>query len=82
MWFSRFESDRLGWFMSDSSVRANLDLSDFFEIKIPIPDIKIQRSIADIYKVYMERRQINEQLKLQIKQICPVLIIGSLKDSE
>lgn len=82
MWFSRAEADRLGWFMSDSSVRANLDLSTFFEIKIPIPDIEIQRSIADIYKVYMERKQINEHLKAQIKNICPILIRGAVEDGK
>lgn len=80
MWFSRAEADRLGWFMSASSIRANLDLSAFFEIKIPIPDIEIQRSIANIYKVYMERKQINEQLKEQIKNICPILIRGAIKE--
>ena len=82
MWFSRAEADRLGWFMSDSSVRANLDLSAFFEIKIPIPDIEIQRSVANIYKVYMERKQINEHLKAQIKNICPILIRGAIEEGK
>ena len=40
MWFSRKESDRLGWFMSDSSIRSNLDLDRFYETKIPVPDKK------------------------------------------
>ena len=37
MWFSRSESDRMGWFMSDASIRANLDLPRFYEIEIPLP---------------------------------------------
>ena len=37
MWFSRKESDRLGWFMSDASIRTNLDLPRFYEIEIPVP---------------------------------------------
>ena len=37
MWFSRKEVDRLGWFMSDASIRTNLDMDRFWEIEIPIP---------------------------------------------
>lgn len=79
MWFSRKESDRRGWFMSDSSIRTNLDLERFYEIGIPLPDEKMQKSIVDLYKVYTLRRSINEQLKAQIKDICPILIRGSLE---
>ena len=80
MWFSRKQSDRRGWFMSDSSIRTNLDLERFYEIEIPVPDDKIQKSIVDLYKVYTLRRSINEQLKAQIKDICPILIRGSLEE--
>ncbi|PJJ42203.1 restriction endonuclease subunit S [Hallerella succinigenes] len=80
MWFSRTEIDRLGWFYSDASIRANLDNDRLFEMQIPIPNISVQRSIADIYKVYTERKRINEQLKQQIKDICPILIKGSLEE--
>ena len=79
MWFSRKESDRRGWFMSDSSIRSNLDLDRFYEIQIPIPDEKTQKSIVEIFNVYTTRRNINEQLKTQIKDICPILIRGSLE---
>ena len=82
MWFSRKESDRRGWFMSDSSVRSNLDLDRFYETLLPIPEIEIQQSIVDIYNVYIKRKQINEQLKAQIKDICPILIRGSLEEGE
>lgn len=81
MWFSRKEVDRLGWFLSDSSIRANLDLKRFYEIKIPIPDIHIQQSIVDIYNAYITRKQINERLKQQIKDICPILIAGAIKEA-
>ena len=80
IWFSRKESDRRGWFMSDSSIRTNLDLERFFEIEIPVPDENMQKSIVDLYKAYTMRRSINEQLKTQIKDICPVLIRGSLEE--
>lgn len=82
MWFSRKESDRRGWFMSDSSIRSNLDLDRFYEIQLPIPCAKTQRSIVDIFNVYIARRNINERLKEQIKNICPILIRGSLEEGK
>lgn len=82
MWFSRKESDRLGWFMSDASIRANLDLDRFYEIEVPIPDVKSQQYILNIYIVYQLRREINEQLKEQIKDLCPILIKGSLEEAK
>lgn len=79
MWFFRDESDRRGWFMSDASIRANLDLDRFFETEIPIPEKKIQDSIVKIYNAYKMRHEINEKLKAQIKELCPILIKGSLQ---
>ena len=80
MWFSRKESDRLGWFMSDASIRTNLDLPRFFEIEIPVPEIAEQKAIVAIYNSYITRREINEKLKAQIRDICPILIKGSLEE--
>ena len=82
MWFSRDEVDRLGWFYSDGSIRANLDNDRLYDIEIPIPSIKVQKSIADIYNNYNERKRINEKLKSQIKDICPILIKGSLEEGK
>lgn len=81
MWFSRKEIDRLGWFMSDASIRTNLDMDRFYEIEIPVPDLSVQKSIVEIYNVYNVRRNINERLKSQIKDICPILIKGSIEEA-
>lgn len=81
MWFSRAESDRRGWFMSDSSVRSNLDLDRFYETEIPVPPVDEQRAIVDIYQVYTNRRSINNRLKERIKNMCPILIKGSLEEA-
>ena len=51
-------------------------------VEIPIPDIKIQKSIAEIFAVYNERKSINERLKARIKDICPILIKGSLEEGK
>lgn len=82
MWFSRSEMDRLGWFMSDSSIRSNLDLPRFFEIEIPVPTKEEQNALVNIYKAYTIRRTINERLKEQIKKLCTVLIKSSLEEGE
>lgn len=81
IWFSRKESDRRGWFMSDASIRTNLDLNCFYEIEVPVPEIKVQRTIVEIYYAYISRRSISEKLKAQIKDICPVLIKGAMEEA-
>lgn len=80
MWFSRKEVDRLGWFMSDASIRTNLDMDRFCEIEIPVPTLEVQKAIVNIYNAYNSRRDINEKLKAQIKDICPILIKGSIEE--
>lgn len=80
LWFTRKEVDRLGWFMSDASIRTNLDMDRFNEITIPVPDTNTQMSIVEIYTSYITRQRINEQLKNQIKDICPILIKGSIEE--
>lgn len=53
LWFSRPETDRYGWFASDASVRANLDLDRFYEIQIPMPDTSKQHSISRLMRTVM-----------------------------
>ena len=40
----------------------------------------VQQSVVDIYKVYKQRKSINERMKAQIKDICPILIKGSIEE--
>lgn len=82
MFFNRAEFDRYARFHSWGSARETFTWEDLRNVQIPIPDISIQKSIADIYKVYATRKQINEQLKEQIKNICPILIKGSLEEGK
>ena len=82
MWLSRLEFDRYARFNSWGSARENFSFADMANVEIPIPDIKVQKAIAEIYSVYVERKIINEQLKAQIKDICPILIKGSLEEGK
>lgn len=55
---------------------------DLGKVEIPVPDIEIQKAIANIYKAYKERRSINEKLKTQIEDIFPILIKGSIEEAK
>ena len=81
MWLSRSEFDRYARFNSWGSARENFSFSDMSNVSIPIPTIEIQKFISNIYKVYKERQAINEKLKSQIKDICPILIRGSIVEA-
>ena len=81
LFYSRTEFDRYARFNSWGSARETFNWNDMCDVKIPIPDITIQKSIAEMYMVYNKRKKINEQLKAQIKNICPILIKGSLGEN-
>ena len=79
LFFTRSEFDRYARFHSWGSARETFDWDEMCSVKIPIPDIGVQRAISEIFAVYNMRKKINEQLKAQIKNICPILIKGSLE---
>ena len=81
MYFNRTEFDRYARFHSWGSARETFTWDDLIKVEIPIADITVQKSIADIYKVYKDRKGINEKLKAQIKDICPILIKGSIEEA-
>lgn len=79
-YFRRSEFDRKVRFSSWGSSQELLSWDNLCGIQVPVPDIVIQRSIAEIMNVYLARTKINERLKTQIKELCPILIRGSLSD--
>ena len=74
MIFKNPEMDRLGWFYSDSSVRANLDWDRFIDIEIPLLPIELQQAILNIYKCANEAKQIAEEADRLSREVCPVLL--------
>ena len=82
MFFNRTEFDRYARFNSWGSARETFTWIDLIKVELPIADMTIQKSIADIYTVYKERKSINENLKSQIKDICPILIKGSIEEAK
>ena len=81
MFFNRPEFDRYARFNSWGSAREVFTMDDMNDVAIPIPDISVQREIVNIHKCYIERQRIAEALKEQLKNICPVLIRGSLLEN-
>ena len=70
MYFNRDESDRYGWFISDSSVRANLDWPRFLDIEIPLPSIAEQQKAVNAWKAFREIKEQNEAKALPLMQVC------------
>lgn len=74
MVFCRSEMDRYGAFLSDGSIRSNLDWERFCEIEIPLPPIEVQRSIATVAHSLQESKRIVQDAKDLMKNICPALV--------
>ena len=82
MFFNRKEFDRYARFHSWGSARETFTWNDLCKVEIPIPDIQIQQYVANIFKVYQLRKKINKNLKEQIRNICPILIKGSIDEGK
>jgi type I restriction enzyme S subunit len=82
LFFQRTEFDRYARFNSWGSARETFDWADMCEVKLPLPDIKIQEAIVTIYHTLETRKRINEQLKASIKPLCPVLMSGVVEEME
>ncbi len=82
IFFKRKEIDRYARFHSWGSARETFNWDDICNVKLPIPDIKIQEAIVTIYHTLETRKQINEQLKASIKPLCPVLMRGVVEEME
>lgn len=76
LWFDRKESDRYGWFISDSSVRSNLDWPRFLDIKIPVPykdgepDVERQREVVAVWQGLRRLKEENEALATPLLELC------------
>ena len=81
LFFMRSEFDRYVRFNSWGSAREMFNYEDITHVKIPIPNYNVQQAIVYIFTVFKERKYINEKLKNQIKDICPILIKGSIEEA-
>lgn len=81
LFLSRKEFDRYARFNSWGSAREVFTMDDMNDVRIPIPDISVQKEIVNIHKCYIERQRIAAHLKEQLNNLCPILIKGSLETS-
>lgn len=81
MWYKRSEFLRHTEFYSIASVRNNFSFDLMQEYKIPIPPLEIQNSIVEVFNVYNERKEYVNRLKNIIKDICPLLVRGAIKEA-
>ena len=81
MLFERSEFNRYSRFNSWGSARETFDWEEMKNVLIPIPNIEIQQDIVNIFEAYNTRRDISEKFKAQIKDICPILIKGSIEEA-
>lgn len=79
LFLNRTEFDRYARFNSWGSAREVFTMEDMKNVAIPIPDISIQQEIVNIHNCYIERQRIATRLKEQLKNLCPILIKGSLQ---
>lgn len=81
LWLVRAEFGRFVYWASQGTSYEFLTYENLANYKIPVPKMEVQEAIVNIYKVYNERKSISEQLKAQIKDICPILIKGSIEEA-
>lgn len=81
MFFNRPGFDRYARYNSWGSSTELFSWADMCNVKLPIPNIKVQEAIVTIYHTLETRKRINEQLKNTIKPLCPVLMRGVLVKS-
>lgn len=81
LWLQREEFCHFAFYYSLGTVKDELDMTELGQMNIPFPSLEIQNNIITIYKNYLERKELNEKLKSQIKSICPILIKGSIKEA-
>lgn len=77
--FNRYEIDRYGWFLSDGSIRSNLDWAEFCRIKIPLPPREVQQAIVNVYHCAEEAKKIATEAREKMKVLCPALVQRAIK---
>ena len=81
LWMSRPETHRFCGYNAWGSTRDVFPFAELAKLEFPIPSIEIQQDIVNIYNAYIMRKDINEKLKLQITNLCPILIKGSIDEA-
>lgn len=82
LWLIRKEFGRFVYWASQGTSYEFLTYESLSNYEIPVPSMEIQQDIVNIYEAYLTRKEINEKLKTQIKDLCPILIKGSIEEAQ
>jgi type I restriction enzyme S subunit len=84
LWFKRPEFDRYARFKSHGSVREIFDWDEMCKVRLPVPELSVQRSIVNAYNTIERRirylRRINDNLEA-VARVYFVRFYSSLSDS-
>ena len=72
--FNREDFDRYVRFNSWGSARETFTYSEISEVSIPLPPIKVQHAIVDIYNCAQEAKNIANDAREKMKTLCPALV--------
>lgn len=81
LWFKRKEFDRFARFNSWGSARETISLNEIERTEIAIPELQVQQSIVEVFKIYDKRIEYRDELKRCISKVCPILIRGSIDEA-
>lgn len=73
MWFRRPEFDRYARFKSHGSAREVFDWEEMCEVRLPIPDIEVQREIVAQYEAITRRTALNERICANLEETAQAL---------
>lgn len=73
MWFRRPEFDRYARFKSHGSAREVFDWEEMCEVRLPIPDIEVQRKIVAQYETITRRIALNERICANLEETAQAL---------
>lgn len=79
IFFKRKEMDRYGAFLSDGSIRSNLDWNRFCDIRIPLPSIEVQQELVNTYTGLQRLAEENEALIAPLSKACQAFIVDCQK---
>ena len=79
LWLIRPEFGRYVYTRSTGSAYEFLNYNDLSDYRIPLPDMSIQAAIVNIYDCINKRKGIANNLKKIIKDLCSILIKGSIQ---
>lgn len=79
MWFMRSEFDREASFVAVGGVRGSMPWEEFAKLKLPVPNIEIQKEIVSSYRAIIDRitlkKRINDNLEATIQVIFKSMFI-------